>query len=266
LNESREADDPVPVYDPLAGYRTLASGTLPDFIDIAQHPPQRGFDLATTLLGVAVVACALLLSVLLGRHFMFQKTAGRTHPDSSSITAAAATISEASRPGTASPVESPVATKSDAANSPVQSAPIKVENEGIAPGSLRVFDNGKEVFRQSAASEDRPATPKQGSGMQRAASIVPERTSGTVQSVVLHRVEPEYPQSARESKIQGPVILDVEIGPNGAVQQMTVISGQPLLAQAAQDAVQQWRFRPRVVDGRPVTMQTRITLNFRLPQ
>ncbi len=155
--------------------------------------------------------------------------------------------------------------KSEAANSAAQAAPIKVVNEGIAPGSLQVFDNGKEVFRQSAASGN-GAAPRQGSGMQRAASIVPERTAGSVQSVVLHRVEPEYPESARQAKIQGPVILDVEIGPNGAVQQMILISGQPLLAQAARDAVQQWRFRPRVRDGRPVTMLTRITLNFRLPQ
>jgi protein TonB len=57
----------------------------------------------------------------------------------------------------------------------------------------------------------------------------------------------------------------VQISPNGAVQQMTLISGQQLLAQAARDAVQQWRFRPRMVEGRPTTMQTRITLNFRLP-
>jgi TonB family protein len=122
------------------------------------------------------------------------------------------------------------------------------------------------VFRQSAESGDGPTAAKQGSGMQRAASIVPERTSDAAENMVLHRVEPEYPENARQSKIQGPVVLDVQIGPNGGVQQMTVISGQPLLAQAAKDAVQHWRFKPRVVDGRPAMMQTRITLNFRLPQ
>jgi len=109
--------------------------------------------------------------------------------------------------------------------------------------------------------------------MERAASIVsekvPEKVAGpapAAENSVLHRVEPEYPESAREMKIQGPVVLDLHIGANGGVQQIAVISGQPLLARAAKDAVRQWRFRPRVVDGRPATMQTRITLNFRLPQ
>jgi protein TonB len=125
------------------------------------------------------------------------------------------------------------------------------------------------VFRQSAASGDGPnsdaAETSQGSGIERAASIVPLRASDPAENIVLRRVEPEYPESARESKIQGPVVLDVQISPDGAVQQMTLISGQQLLAQAARDAVQQWRFRPRMVEGRPATMQTRITLNFRLP-
>jgi TonB family protein len=266
--EAREAVDPLPVYDPLAGYQTLASGTLPEFMEAAPNPPPRGFDLVTTLLGIAVVACALLLGVLLGRHFVFQKAAVRPHPAGSiSDAASAAAASEASVPGTAPVQESSAAAKPVAANAAAPSTPIRVENEGIAPGSLRVFDNGKEVFRQSAASEAGPVpAAKQGSGMQRAASIVPERASAAAENLVLHRVEPEYPESARRAKIQGPVVLDVQIGPNGAVQQATVISGQALLAQAARDAVQQWRFRPRVADGRPVTMQTRITLNFRLPQ
>jgi len=264
LNEAREAVDPLAVYDPLAGYQTLASGTLPEFMEAAQHPPQRGVDLITTLLGIAVVTCALLLGVLLGRHFVFQKTAVRAHPARAISDPVSTPIgSQASAPAAVSAIESPVATKSVTANAAAPTS-SRVENEGISPGSLRVFDNGKEVFRQSATSGDEPL-PKQGSGMQRAASIVPERVSGA-ENFVLHRVEPEYPESARQSKIQGPVVLDVQIGPNGGVQQMTLVSGQPLLAQAARDAVQQWRFRPRVVDGRPVTMQTRITLNFRLPQ
>jgi len=265
--EAPEAVDSIPVYDPLlAGYQTLASGTLPDFMEAAPNPPQRGFDLVTTLLGIAVVACALLLGVLLGRHFVFQKTAVRAHPTGAISDAASAPVaSQASAPGTI-PVESPIATRPVEANAAAPSAPIRVENEGIAPGSLRVFDNGKEVFRQSLAAGDRASAPKQGGGMQRAASIVPERASAAAENIVLRRVEPEYPESARRAKIQGPVVLDVEIGPNGGVQQMTLVSGQALLAQAARDAVQQWRFRPRVEDGRPVAMQTRITLNFRLPQ
>jgi protein TonB len=101
--------------------------------------------------------------------------------------------------------------------------------------------------------------------MQPAASIVKESASDAAANIVLHRVEPEYPEGARQLNLQGAVVLDVQIGPKGDVQQMTLISGQPLLAQAARDAVRQWRFRPRMVDGRSAGMETRITLNFRLP-
>jgi TonB family protein len=61
-------------------------------------------------------------------------------------------------------------------------------------------------------------------------------------------------------------VLDVHIGGDGAVQDLQVASGPPQLAQASIDAVKQWRFKPRRVNGRPVPMQTTITLNYRLPQ
>ena len=152
-------------------------------------------------------------------------------------------------------------------------AAVRSGVDTIPPGSLRVYENGKEVFRQSPARnevEDRPAESAltvQGSGMQRAASVAPEPIpEPSPAAVVLQRVEPDYPESARQLQLQGPVVLDVRIGQDGGVQQMTLVSGQPLLVQAAKDAVKQWRFKPPVVDGRPATTQTRITLNFRLPQ
>jgi protein TonB len=58
----------------------------------------------------------------------------------------------------------------------------------------------------------------------------------------------------------------VDIDPDGAVQEIQLVSGPPLLAQAAMDAVRQWRFKPHPVNGRRVEMQTLVTLNFRLPR
>lgn len=60
-------------------------------------------------------------------------------------------------------------------------------------------------------------------------------------------------------------MLDVQTRGDGTVEGIELVSGQPLLAQAAMAAVKQWRFRPQTVKGRPVEMQTRVTLNFRLP-
>ena len=83
---------------------------------------------------------------------------------------------------------------------------------------------------------------------------------------LLHRVEPEYPEDARQQKIQGTVVLEVQIGQDGAVEDAHVVSGPPQFAKASTDAVKQWRFKPRLVNGRPEPMQTRVTLNFKLPQ
>jgi len=82
---------------------------------------------------------------------------------------------------------------------------------------------------------------------------------------VLHRVEPEYPEAARQQQMQGPVVLDVRIGRDGSVQDVNVVSGHRVLADAAIAAVKQWRFKPRVLKGQPVEMQTRVTLNFKMP-
>jgi protein TonB len=90
----------------------------------------------------------------------------------------------------------------------------------------------------------------------------PEVAEGSL----VHRVEPDYPEEARKQGIQGAVVLEVHIGRDGAIQDVKVVSGQLLLANAAIAAVKQWRIRPHMVQGQPVEMQTRITLNFRLPR
>jgi protein TonB len=82
---------------------------------------------------------------------------------------------------------------------------------------------------------------------------------------VLQRVEPEYPEAARQQHIQGQVVLEAYVGKDGAVQQLTVISGNSMLATAASDAVRQWRFKPFVQNGRAGEFQTRIKVHFVLP-
>jgi protein TonB len=83
---------------------------------------------------------------------------------------------------------------------------------------------------------------------------------------LLHRVEPDYPEEALRQRIQGPVVLDVRADRDGSIQEIKLLSGQPLLADAAIAAVKQWRFKPLVDKGQPVEMRTTITLNFRLPR
>jgi TonB family protein len=82
---------------------------------------------------------------------------------------------------------------------------------------------------------------------------------------VISRVEPEYPEAAKQMRAQGPVVLEVSIGKDGAVEDIKVVSGHPLLVQSAKDAVRKWVFSPKLIDGEPVDSKATIELNFRLP-
>ena len=81
---------------------------------------------------------------------------------------------------------------------------------------------------------------------------------------LIHRVQPEYPSLARQARIQGVVILRAIISREGRIEKLQLVSGHPMLVQAAIDAVQQWRYRPYVLNDQPVEVETQITLNFTL--
>jgi len=83
--------------------------------------------------------------------------------------------------------------------------------------------------------------------------------------LLLYKKEPEYPEEARGAKYQGTVLLSVEIDGGGQVANIKVIRSAGLgLDEKAIEAVQQWKFRPGIKDGRPVTVQARVDVNFRL--
>jgi TonB family protein len=84
------------------------------------------------------------------------------------------------------------------------------------------------------------------------------------EQLITHKVDPTYPELAALSRIQGVVLLRGVIDKDGTVQIAGVISGHPLLAKAAFDAVKQWRYRPFILDGQPVNVQTTIAVNFAL--
>jgi TonB family protein len=81
-------------------------------------------------------------------------------------------------------------------------------------------------------------------------------------SLVTHSVSPSYPLLARQMKVQGSVILQAVIGRDGLIQDLHVLSGPPVLARAAQEAVRQWHFKPHYVGQEAVETQANITVNF----
>jgi protein TonB len=93
------------------------------------------------------------------------------------------------------------------------------------------------------------------------------RVGGNVQaSNLITQVRPVYPPAAKAAGIQGVVKLQATIGPDGKVADLKVLSGDPLLAQAALDAVKDWVYRPTLLNGNPVTVETAIDVNFTLSQ
>ena len=91
----------------------------------------------------------------------------------------------------------------------------------------------------------------------------PIRVGGNVQaSRLIHRVEPEYPELAKRARVSGMVILQVIVGERGAVEEVTIIRGHPLLNEAALRAVRQWRYSPYFLNGEPIPVTATVTVNF----
>jgi protein TonB len=90
---------------------------------------------------------------------------------------------------------------------------------------------------------------------------------GRVQSAkLISKVDPVYPNIARQARISGTVELAVIIGPDGHVQDAHVISGHPLLRAAAMDVVPQWVYQPTLLKGQPVAVSTTVDVIFSLEQ
>jgi TonB family protein len=260
--------------------------------EVVGRSPRTVLDVVTFVLGAAVVASAVLLGTLVGlRLGWFGSTARHGHSASGAALAARQTNAEGQ--GTAA-AKSAVRAGTDAGSTPTSSgagnamAAVSEKKNALAQprssaagsndsfppaGGLSVYENGKEVFRMPpAGAEDAAtkATGADGTAVQRAAAVEPSRvlevSPEVAEGSLLHRVEPDYPEEARRQQIQGAVVLDVRTGRDGSIQEVKLLSGQRLLADAAIAAVKQWRFKPRLVKGQPVDMQTKVTLNFRLPR
>ena len=91
------------------------------------------------------------------------------------------------------------------------------------------------------------------------------RVGGNVQQAnLIRQVKPPYPPLAKQARIQGTVVLEAVISKQGSVENLRVISGHPLLIQAALDAVKQWKYKPTLLNGEPVEVVTTVTVNFNL--
>jgi TonB family protein len=163
-----------------------------------------------------------------------------------------------------------------AAKSPASQAPAEKMRTGSGsgtksttdsnPGGLVVYDQGKVVFRmrpaapQVASSSD--ASDDRAPGAVTRVWLAPERA----ESRLRQRSEPQYPADALAAHRTGDVVLEIVVSADGSVASTRPISGDPLLAAAAADAVHAWHYDPYRVHGHPAEFQTDVTLKFSLPE
>jgi protein TonB len=85
------------------------------------------------------------------------------------------------------------------------------------------------------------------------------------QGLLIKKVQPAYPPNALRMRLEGAVQIQATIGKSGNIAAVKILSGEPILAKAAVDAVKQWKYKPYYLNGEPVEIQTQITVNFKLP-
>ena len=227
---------------------------------------RRGTDLWTAILVVLVIVTAIVLGLALGwRGAISRGLAGGSTGVSNGGTQSASGPSSSEKADRAidSGVE-PDAPSGDLATpakggSPSQPGATRATSVEPPSGGLVVTQNGKVIYRLS------PGEPAATAGNKATGNAAQRPESDVAASRLIHRVEPEYPDEARTQHIQGLVTLDVQIGGEGAVHNIAVVDGNAMLAEAAVQAVRQWRYQPYSVDGKPVEMQTRVTIRFTLP-
>lgn len=236
---------PVELADQLSERLKPITDSMPTGLELglesisSEQPPKNEF--LNSALVVLVIAAALLLGVVIGVRQAVQR--GAQLPGISSKNSNSTTTNPAQK-NRHSPPDS-----KGLALTPPPPAGGAIRKAQPPIGGLIVTENGKVIYR-GEPSQDTGEPP-----VSLEKSVTP----------LVHRVDPQYPEQARSQRIQGPVVLQAQVLSDGTVGNIAVLEGDPVLAEAATQAVKQWKYQPYIVDGRPVERQERITVRFRLP-
>jgi TonB family protein len=124
------------------------------------------------------------------------------------------------------------------------------------------------VFVASAALRAQAGSPSNAlAGESKAGRYLLNRvrvSGGVAERNLIRKIVPKYPEYAKENRIQGTVVLHAIIDKQGNVAELHTLSGHPSLAPTALEAVRQWRYRPYLLNGEAVEVETTITVNFNL--
>jgi len=254
---------PDPASVPLAEVRKLLASAQPQE---SRFPREWSY----TILAAAALLAVVLLSVYGWKAWYrssVASTAGRPAATVPTVSAeggnAAVGAAPTSRGGKT--LRAPKAADGENRHRAVRRAlrPARPANRGMKSGSVAA---GEEIPQLAASNADpadlgkalatAPALPQLG---------VPI-SQGITGGVLMHKVQPVYPPEARRMHVQGSVVIDATVTAQGQVDELKLVSGDPLLAQAAMEAVRRWRYTPYSLNGQPIAKETRITISFIAPQ
>lgn len=239
-----EAEPELPAESPDAKLPEPAA--VENLLEARQQPRERDF--WTSVLAVLVVVAAISLGVMIGWRAAAKTRMNTNRAKANAIAAAKVPIVATAAPPPANPEDIQASTEPPKTAPPAAPKPGKpLQNAG---GGLLVTENGKVIYRLAPSSA--------------AASLPKGAAVENPSSRLIHRVTPEYPIGAKAKHIQGHVVMDVQVLNDGGVGNVDVVSGNPVLAEAAVNAVRQWKYQPYFVDGHSVESQTRVTINFLL--
>lgn len=225
-------------------------------LDVAQAPPRRWTAVASFTLQAALLAAAIVYSTLYPQKLSeaFFRPPIFVPMPSGGVRPVRAT--QAAGQGGAHPLVTPIVVARDltfhpangSSRSNLVDAPPSIGMAGPGTGPGVDFVTPSENAQPLLAH---PATPSR---------VV--RTSSMMEGMLIRKVEPLYPAIARTARVEGSVKISAIIGRGGRIEQAQVLSGSPLLSAAALDAIRQWRYRPYLLNGEPVEVETQITFNF----
>ena len=242
-------------------------------------------DYWTTVLSWVVIVLALVLGWMVGRAgwktavslFKAQTDAVSVAPETEQTN----TSSKKKAPnfGIMSAPPRWVGKKKESASSNASTSDTSQAKEEAEPpfaGGLRVYQNGRVIFRIGPSVEKATQMPVElaaqtttyeATPIESAAGAGPRTIPATViNSYLIKKVEPEYPEQAKQDHIQGLVELKALVGTDGTVKGIKVISGDPRLVDAVSKAVRGWLFKPYAPEGKPIEFETEITVNFSLSE
>ncbi len=151
----------------------------------------------------------------------------------------------------------------EAKEEPASPAPIVLASGKHAPTETLAPMAAPSISMPTGAAPPPADMPVSTSTPELAASA---RSTGVTPGVLIHRVSPKYPSSARSYALSGEVVLKGRITKEGNVDELKALSGNPLLSSAAVEAVRQWKYEPYKVDGKPIDMETTFRIQFAMPK